>query len=47
MKVTRRGLLTTGAIVGGGFVIGATGLGVFVQNYDRRALQKEVFKDAQ
>ena len=43
MKITRRGILTAGAIAGGGFVIGTTGIGLFIHTYDRRSLQKDAF----
>ena len=45
MKITRRGILTAGAIAGGGFVIGTTGIGLFIHTYDRRSLQKDALNE--
>jgi len=40
MKLTRRALLVSGGILGGGFVIGAAGIGVYINQFDRRGLQQ-------
>ena len=45
MKINRRKFLISGGLVGGGFLLGAVGLGGWVSNYDQRALQSGALPD--
>ena len=45
MKVSRRALLVTGGVIGGGFLIGVAGIGLHIHAYNRRALQQSVFSE--
>ncbi|MEO1268693.1 MAG: molybdopterin cofactor-binding domain-containing protein [Myxococcota bacterium] len=40
MKITRRGLLISGGIVGGGLLLGVVGIGGVVATYDQRSRQR-------
>lgn len=40
MKITRRTLLISGGVLGGGFLLGVAGIGGYVGSYDQRAIQQ-------
>lgn len=41
MSITRRALLITGGVVGGGLVLGVATAGAFLTSFDRRAMQRD------
>ncbi len=44
-QITRRKLLISGGLLGGGLLVGAVGLGGYINAFDRRALQRSALPD--